>query len=35
MNFDDMDNAYYALDMDAMYAVLDAYATAAMKGRWQ
>jgi hypothetical protein len=32
MNFDEMDSAYYELDMDAMYAVLDAYATAAMKG---
>lgn len=35
MNFDDMDDAYYALDMDGMYAVLDAYATAAMKGHFQ
>jgi hypothetical protein len=35
MNFDELDSAYYALDMNAMYKVLDAYATAAMKGRFQ
>lgn len=35
MNFDKVDSEYYALDMDGMYAVLDAYATAAMKGQFQ
>lgn len=35
LNFDELDDAYYALDMEAMYRVLDAYATAAMNGRMQ
>ena len=32
MNFHELDDAYFAVDMDTMYAVLDAYATAAMNG---
>ncbi|PSJ60118.1 DMP19 family protein [Kumtagia ephedrae] len=35
MNFDELDGAYYALDRKEIYAVLDLYATAAMKGRLQ
>lgn len=35
MSFDAADDAYYAIDMDEMHAVLDAYAEAAMKGKWQ
>ena len=35
MNFDDLDDAYYALDMEQIYAVLDSYAVAAMTGRLQ
>lgn len=33
ISFNEEDDAYYALDMDAMYAVLDTYATAAMNGQ--
>lgn len=35
MNFDELDSAYYDVDMNAMYEVLDVYATAAMNGRMQ
>lgn len=35
INFDNDDQAYYALDMEEMYAVLDSYAIAVMNGHWQ
>ena len=35
MSFDAADDAYYAIGMGEMHAVLDAYAEAAMKDMWQ